>query len=499
MNSTNNSPGSKSKKLRFSLVYKLNLKYILRLFLIFLSLDIFLCIALGASLIIHSESVLTRVVDQLDQSGLPTDREQDWAKTLGVSVTSLELEPKGQILFNAIKPLYPESTQMGKRSLIIKPSEEESFLKRSEAVAYRYEYGPLDFNSQNPAYRIDIELGNPLLYVKWLLVTVIILEVILLMGSIFPGARLIRRTLQPIADLAEATHSLNTSEPSFSIENMEILADKLDTINAARLDTRISLDETQYELKSLAEAINALLDRINQSYRAQIRFVSDASHELRTPISVIQGYANLLDRWGKHDEKTLQESIDAIKEETDNMKSLVEQLLFLARGDNNTMALQLESFDLSELASEVYKETEMIDSGHVYEYGFESVLIYADKALIKQALRILVDNAMKYSNPGGKILISVSSNTETKPDYAMLTVQDNGIGIPPEEVSQIFERFYRTDESRARASGGTGLGLSIAKWIAERHGGHMEVLSRQEIGTRISIAIPVTEIQNRND
>ena len=106
-----------------------------------------------------------------------------------------------------------------------------------------------------------------------------------------------------------------------------------------------------------------MLDRINESYRSQVRFVSDASHELRTPISVIQGYANLLDRWGKNDEKTLQESIDAIKDETANMKGLVEQLLFLARGDNNTMALQIEHFELSALAVEVLQETQMIDAG----------------------------------------------------------------------------------------------------------------------------------------
>jgi two-component system, OmpR family, sensor histidine kinase ArlS len=229
-----------------------------------------------------------------------------------------------------------------------------------------------------------------------------------------------------------------------------------------------------------------MLDRINESYRSQVRFVSDASHELRTPISVIQGYANLLDRWGKKDEKTLQESIDAIKDETANMSGLVEQLLFLARGDNNTMALQVERFDLSTLADEVLRETQMIDGRHEYDSCVTPVFINADKSLIKQATRILIDNAMKYTLSGKRISISVSDED----GYARLTIQDEGIGIAPEAVPKIFDRFYRADESRARATGGTGLGLSIAKWITERHGGHMEVLSRLDIGTRISIVLP---------
>jgi len=312
------------------------------------------------------------------------------------------------------------------------------------------------------------------------------LELLMLFGSIFSGARTIRKTLRPIEELAKATQTL-TTDGVFTPEQLKVLAGKLDDINATRLDTRIPVDDTQSELKTLASAINGMLDRINESYRSQARFVSDASHELRTPISVIQGYANLLDRWGKKDEKTLQESIDAIKDETANMQGLVEQLLFLARGDNNTMALQIERFELSDLALEVLRETQMIDGRHEYDSSFTPVFINADKSLIKQAMRILIDNAMKYSPPGKQITITVSGTH----GYARLTVQDEGIGIAPDAVPQIFDRFFRADESRARATGGTGLGLSIAKWITERHGGHMEVLSRQDIGTRISIMLPV--------
>jgi len=169
------------------------------------------------------------------------------------------------------------------------------------------------------------------------------------------------------------------------------------------------------------------------------------------------------------------------------MKGLGEQLLFLARGDNNTMSLQMETFDLDLLAQEVMRETEMIDNGHEFSSNTESLSVYTDKGLIKQVLRILIDNAIKYSNPGGRITLSVAGKGES----ALLTVQDEGIGIPPEAVPRIFDRFYRADQSRTKSTGGTGLGLSIAKWIAQRHGGHMEVLSRKDIGTRIFIAIPI--------
>jgi len=134
---------------------------------------------------------------------------------------------------------------------------------------------------------------------------------------------------------------------------IEDLAGVISDIDASRLDRRLAVDESQNELKDLAAAINGMLNRISAAYESQLRFVSDASHELRTPIAVIQGYVNLLDRWGKKDEKTLQESIEAIKSETESMKDLVEQLLFLARGDNETLQLHKQDFDCCDVIDEI--------------------------------------------------------------------------------------------------------------------------------------------------
>ncbi|NMA49477.1 MAG: sensor histidine kinase, partial [Tissierellia bacterium] len=212
------------------------------------------------------------------------------------------------------------------------------------------------------------------------------------------------------------------------------------------------------------------------------------SHELRTPISVIQGYVNLLDRWGKNDEKTMQESIDAIKSETYNMKDLVEQLLFLAKGDNETIQLQLEEFDACDIVDEIVREAQMIDLSHTFNLDLDkSAFISADKSLIKQAIRILVDNSIKYTPEGEAISLRVSKDS----DSVRITVQDSGIGIDSESLPRIFNRFYRSDDSRARKTGGSGLGLAIAKWIIERHGAYFEVLSRLNIGTRVTIVMPM--------
>ena len=311
-----------------------------------------------------------------------------------------------------------------------------------------------------------------------------IIEGILLLEEIIFGTARIRKTLKPINEIAETASRL--SDIAFDEEKFHNLEDAISKISPTASDERIHIGDN--ELQGLEEAINNLLDRMRDSYRQQARFVSDASHELRTPISVIQGYANMLDRWGKEDESVLDESIKAIKSESENMKNLVEQLLFLARGINGKTQLQMIDFSLSDMMAEVFEESKMIDKNHIYKYiEKERTAVYGDIGLLKQTARILIDNAAKYTDEGECIILKTGISTKGEPYFS---VQDNGIGMEEEDVTHIFERFFRADTARVRKNGGTGLGLSIAKWIVDKHKGYFSVLSRKDIGTRITVFLP---------
>lgn len=347
------------------------------------------------------------------------------------------------------------------------------------------------FTLNGTAYQVSYRLNTDIHMFLTLLLIAVAFELIYLVSSLGKNTKILRKTLKPLTDLAETAQILqkDMGESGGFTQGSELknLAGVLGDIDVDRLDRRIAVDSTQHELKDLAAAINDMLNRINQSYQTQVRFVSDASHELRTPISVIQGYVNLLDRWGKQDEKVMQESIDAIKEETDSMKNLVEQLLFLARGDNETMQLQHQSIDLCLVVEEVIREARLIDPHHTFQLNLPEVAyIKGDRQLIKQAVRILVDNSIKYTPAGESIKLGVVKDKQE----LRIQVQDNGIGIASEDLEHIFDRFYRSDESRARKTGGAGLGLAIAKWIVEKHQGHFQVVSRVDIGTRITLVFP---------
>ena len=225
---------------------------------------------------------------------------------------------------------------------------------------------------------------------------------------------------------------------------------------------------------------------MHEAYKQQTRFVSDASHELRTPIAVIRGYADLLSRWGKDDRKVMDESVEAIKDEADNMQRLVEQLLYLARGDAGRTPFVPAKVNLSELVKEAYEEYQLINTNHSWKLRLdEGVYVYGDEAMLKQALRILADNAIKFSPQNSTITLRVFKDDK---GFGCFWVQDNGEGIKQADLSHIFERFYRSDPARSR--GGTGLGLSIAKWIVDRHQGHIDVFSAEGLGTRFTVNLP---------
>ena len=318
---------------------------------------------------------------------------------------------------------------------------------------------------------------------EWRIDIILRVEGIIIVLWVLLETRKVRSKLRPLQEFADAAMKLSDMDGE-TAKRYQKLENAIDMLSPAEDDQKLSTGDA--ELAGLETAVNKLMSRMRDSYRQQARFVSDASHELRTPIAVIKGYADLLDRWGKTDEKILDESIQAIKSESENMQHLVEQLLFLARGDSGRTTLNVTDFDITEMMKEVCEESAMIDQSHTYLFeGEEPVPVRGDISLIKQAARILIENASKYTPEGGEIkLRSLVSD-----GHPAFSVQDSGIGISESDIPHIFDRFYRADDSRSKQTGGSGLGLAIAKWIVERHGGHFEIISRKDIGTRITVIL----------
>ena len=450
-----------------SIVRRLNTRLFLRMLGVFVILDLLLALLAALGLFLYAEGRCASVAALVEERGVPTQEALVWMEASDYTIVPLDRSPEGLAVPFPWLPV-PQETADG--------------LRRWDITSYY----TVELPNGGEPYAVTLDLTGAFRLLTAAFVILAACQVVLLLSGLLRNATTIKKTLRPIQELAATAARLN-SMAHMSRQELEALAEELDKINATHLDERIDLPGTQKELQSLAEAINGMLDRINAAYQSQMRFVSDASHELRTPIAVIQGYANLLSRWGKDDPAVLQESIDAIRSEAESMKELVEKLLFLARGDNDTMRIEMEVLELTALAGEVAREMEMIDQTHDFQARWTGpVYLYGDDGLVKQALRVLVDNSVKYSPDGGTITLTV----EAAGDTARLSVQDQGQGMNAASLPRIFDRFYRTDESRARQTGGTGLGLSIAKWIVERHGGHIEVWSFEGVGTRMTMVFP---------
>jgi len=367
-------------------------------------------------------------------------------------------------------------------------SEKNFYGELVQSAQRSFNFYPIETSSYTVVWnngKTMVKEASTFLYnLRKIIIVLGIVEGIFLVEEIIFGTTKIRKVLKPLNEIAETASRL--SNMYFDEEKFHSLEDAISKISPVTSDARIHISDS--ELQGLEDAINKLLDRMRDSYRQQARFVSDASHELRTPISVIQGYANMLDRWGKNDESVLEESITAIKAESENMKNLVEQLLFLARGINGKTQLTMREFLLNDMMNEVLEESKMIDKNHIYSYvNSESISAYGDIGLLKQTARILIENAAKYTDKGDVIILKVGRNDKGE---AYFSIQDNGIGINERDVPHLFERFFRADTARVRKDGGTGLGLSIAKWIIDNHKGYFSVLSREGIGTRVMVFLP---------
>lgn len=253
------------------------------------------------------------------------------------------------------------------------------------------------------------------------------------------------------------------------------------------LSRRIPLNRTpDDEVGRLIQAFNDTLERLEQLFNRQRRFLADVSHELRTPLTVIKGNVGLIRKVGEADEESLQ----GIEQEVDRLTRMVGDLLLLAQAESGRLPLALAPVELDTVLMEVFQQMRVLAGEKVQLKitEIDQVQVVGDRDRLKQVLLNLVGNAVQYTPAGGMVSMALRKNGE----QAQVVINDSGPGIAPADLPHIFERFYRGEKSRKRSQGtGFGLGLSIAYWIARAHGGTIEVTSQEGKGSTFCVWLPL--------
>ncbi len=287
-------------------------------------------------------------------------------------------------------------------------------------------------------------------------------------GLVFAGVAgrwLAGRSLSPLSRLAEATRS----------------------IGIANLHDRLSVRGTNDELDQVANAFNQALARVEHSVGEMRQFSAALAHELRTPLAILRGEAELalMQTLSAAERERLESQID----EYDRLTRLINQILTLARAESGELPTARQVVDLSALGSAVVDQIEPVAAARGITLTCEirpDVTVEGDSGWLQRLLLILLDNAIKFTPDGGRVSVALSSADR----LARLSIADSGIGIAPEAIPRLFERFYRADSSRSRQKDGAGLGLALAKWIAERHEATIDVTSTPGAGSTFTVSLP---------
>jgi heavy metal sensor kinase len=299
-----------------------------------------------------------------------------------------------------------------------------------------------------------------------LLRTLIIAVPLALAAAAGGGIFLASRALKPVDKIAQTAREIEEND----------------------LSQRINVN-TRDELGRLAATLNEMIGRLEKAFQRQKQFTSDASHELRTPLAVIEAESSLALQ-KERPPSDYRQSLETISQEATQMSSLIEQLLALARADAGKEQRNFAEVSLSKLITNLSTDVEVLcqEKGLSFQLGqTQDLVIQGDEARLRELFMDLLDNAIRYTPAPGTISVSLRREGQ----MAVAAVKDTGVGIPPEDIPFIFERFYRVDKSRSRAEGGTGLGLAICQHIAEIHGGKIEVKSQVGAGSTFSVWLPL--------
>ena len=260
-------------------------------------------------------------------------------------------------------------------------------------------------------------------------------------------------------------------------------------IGVTSLSERITVSHTGDELERLADTLNEMLGRLEASFQHVIQFTADASHELRTPISVMRTNAEITLRKPRT-ESEYREALSQILGETETLSRLVEQLLDLARADSGAAALAMSRTNLSEALQKASRQAQVLAERKelkiTTQLPEQPVWVQGDAAALERLFLIFLENAVKYTPSGGHVDVRLKSQDS----IAITEIRDSGIGIAAHDIPHIFKRFYQADPSRSRENGGRGLGLAIGRWIAQIHGGDIGVESEVAKGSSFQIRLP---------
>jgi len=277
---------------------------------------------------------------------------------------------------------------------------------------------------------------------------------------------------------------------SRALSPLSSMVRRAEKITAERLSERLPVHDASDDLGHAARVFNGLLQRLEDSFSQLKRFTSDASHELRTPLASLRSIGEV-SLQNTHSSEEYRDVIASMLEEVRRLTHLVDSLLVIARADSGQIALQLSTFRCMDLIQEVIGVVGILaEDKHqvIRTTGSVEVAVRADRGILRQAILNLVDNAIKYSPSGSEILIDVKKESE---EIAEVSITDQGPGIPEDEQTRIFDRFYRVDQGRSRERGGTGLGLSIAKWAVEVHSGTIGVRQSGQGGSCFYVRLPL--------
>jgi heavy metal sensor kinase len=260
-------------------------------------------------------------------------------------------------------------------------------------------------------------------------------------------------------------------------------------ISATRLDRRIEVANPDDELGRLARTLNGMIERLERSFKEVRQFTADAAHELRTPLAILRNEAEVALRVPR-DSEQYRDCLEDMLEEIDHLSNLSEALLFLFRGDAGLGASRREPLEIDEVIEEIAEHVRVVATEHQQELTVAAsspCTVLGNPEQLRRLLFNLLDNAIKFTPPGGRIVVRAAGGSG---EAVRLVVSDTGIGIAPEHLPRVFDRFYRVDSARSRRSGGNGLGLSICRSIVEAHHGTIELESEPGRGTSVIVTLP---------